>query len=163
MTMAGPIDILCLQCGLCCNGVIFADVRREGRDASPLFRQHGDRVAQPCPAFNAGDCRCAVYADRPGRCRKFECKQLLAVRAGDKTTDAALKKIGEARKLAGKIEALLAGLGSDDVHLPLNKRFQRCQRAAERGEIASDDLGKLADLQLAMHRLNALLAKEFYR
>ena len=32
------IDALCLQCGMCCNGVLFADVRPEPGDASPLFK-----------------------------------------------------------------------------------------------------------------------------
>jgi len=160
--MPDPIDILCLQCGLCCNGALFADVRRERGDHSPLFEQHGPRVAQPCPAFNSADCRCAVYADRPARCRKFECKQLLAVRGGTKTIAAALLKISAARGMAGEVEKLLSRLGFNQAALPLSKRFQRCQRAAERGEILPGHLDCLADLQLAMHRLNLLLAQDFY-
>src|SRR5882724_3401499 len=154
-------DTLCLQCGLCCNGVLFADVRPERGDNSPLFAQHGPRVAQPCPAFNFADCKCAIYAERPSRCRKFECKQLLAVRTGKKTSEAALKKIREARKLANEVENLLEQLGFNEKRLPFSKRFQKCQRAAERGKISPDDLDSLADLQLAVHRLNALLAQEF--
>jgi len=160
--MPTPTDLLCLQCGLCCNGVLFADVRRERGDASPLFRQQGPRVPQPCPAFNAGDCKCAIYKERPARCRKFECKQLIAVQAGKKSAAAALKKIREARSLAETVETLLADLGFNRVDLPINKRFLRCQKAAERGEIASGKLSLLADLQLAVHRLNALLAEYFY-
>ncbi|HXF09624.1 MAG TPA: YkgJ family cysteine cluster protein [Desulfuromonadaceae bacterium] len=160
--MAGPIDLLCLQCGLCCNGVLFADVRPERGDDSRLFQQYGLRVPQPCPAFNAGDCKCAVYSDRPQRCRKFECKQLIAVQAGQKASAAALTKIREAKKLVRTVEGLLDTLGFNDPRLSLNKRFQRCQKAAERGVIASDNLGSLADLQLAVHRLNTLLAREFY-
>lgn len=155
-------DTLCLQCGLCCNGVLFADVRRERSETSPLFTQHGPRVAQPCPVFNASDCKCALYAERPARCRKFECRQFIAVRDGKKTAESALKKIREARKLAAEIERLLIALGFNDTRLPLSKRFQRCQSAAERGGIPEDLLEQLADLQLAVHRLNALLAQEFY-
>jgi len=160
--LSEPADTLCLQCGLCCNGVLFADVRRERGDASPLFKQHGPRVPQPCPAFNSGNCKCALYVDRPARCRKFECKQFIAVRDEKKTADSALKKIREARKLAMEVEQLLTALGFNDTRLPFSKRFQRCQRAAERGGIPEDSLEQLADLQLAVHRLNALLAQEFY-
>ncbi|HEX4341752.1 MAG TPA: YkgJ family cysteine cluster protein [Verrucomicrobiae bacterium] len=155
-------DILCLQCGLCCNGVLFADVRRERGEDSRLFREHSLRVAQPCPAFNASDCKCALYAERPNRCRTFECKQLLAVRAGKKTSAVALKRIREAWKLVTKVEGLLDKLAFNDTSLPLSKRFQGCQRAAERGKISPEHFDRLADLQLAMHQLNALLAQDFY-
>jgi Fe-S-cluster containining protein len=124
-------DTLCLQCGMCCNGVLFADVRRECGDPSPLFEQFGPRVAQPCPAFNFESCACAIYAERPARCRKFECRQLLGVRAGTTTTQKALREIRAARKLAASVEKSLGQLGFNDLKLPLKSRFQKCQRAAE--------------------------------
>jgi Fe-S-cluster containining protein len=156
------IDALCLQCGLCCNGVLFADVRPEPGDPSPLFQSHGSRVAQPCPAFNAATCACAIYAERPVRCRKFECRQLLGVRAGTTTPERALRRIRAARELAAEVEKLLAELGFNNPQLPFSRRFQRCQRAAEGGQLPEAQLERLADLQLAVHRLAGLLAKEFY-
>jgi len=156
------IDTLCLQCGLCCNGVLFADVRPEPGDASPLFNGKRSRVPQPCPAFNAATCACAIYAERPGRCRKFECRQLLGVREGAITTEEALRQIRKARELAGKVEKLLAELGFNNVQAPLSRRFQRCQRDAENGKLAESQFDRLAELQLAVHRLTGLLAKEFY-
>ena len=155
-------DTLCLQCGMCCNGVLFADVRPEPGDVSPLFKQHGKRVAQPCPAFNFSDCTCAIYSKRPARCRKFECRQLLGVRAGQITTAAALKKITVAHKLAKNVERLLDKLGFNDATLPLKRRFQNCQRAAERGTVPQQQFPTLADLQLAMHKLTMHLSKDFY-
>jgi hypothetical protein len=154
-------DTLCLQCGLCCNGVLFADVRPEPGDNSPLFADRS-RVNQPCPAFNAGNCTCAIYTERPVRCRQFECRQLLGVRAGNITTVAALKRIRATRELAAKVEKLLAELGHNDVKLPLSRRFKRCQRAAEAGGLTTDQLDTLADLQLAVHELTLLLARDFY-
>lgn len=160
--MNAPLtDTLCLQCGLCCNGVLFADVRPQPGDRSPLFAGRS-RVNQPCPALNATTCACAIYADRPARCRKFECRQLIAVRAGEITTDAALKKIRAAQKLAAKVEALLTELGFNDPRLPLSRRFRRCQRAAETGALPPENFDTLADLQLAVHELTLLLAKDFY-
>src|ERR1700733_5994944 len=102
---------LCLQCGLCCNGVLFADVRREGDDHSPLFKQFGAQVPQPCPAFNSNDCKCALYENRPARCHKFECKQFIAARAEKISVDVALKKISETKKIAANVENLLRRLG----------------------------------------------------
>ena len=156
------IDTLCLQCGLCCNGALFADVRPEPGDTSPLFNGRRSRVAQPCPAFDAATCACAIYAERPLRCRKFECRQLLGVRAGTTTTEKALRQIRAARELAAEVGALLAELGFTDAHLPLSRRFQRCQRAAESGKLPEAQFDRLADLQLAVHRLTGLMAREFY-
>ena len=154
-------DTLCLQCGLCCNGVLFADVRPEPGDHSPLFAGRS-RVNQPCPAFNSGTCACAIYKERPARCRKFECRQLLGVQAGEVTTDSALKRIRKARQLATKVEKLLAELGHNETNLSLSRRFRRCQRAAEAGGLSPDQLDTLADLQLAVHELTLQLAQHFY-
>jgi len=155
-------DTLCLQCGMCCNGVLFADVRPEPGDSSPLFHGGRARVTQPCPAFNAATCACAIYAEHPARCRKFECRQLLGVRAGTTTAEKALRQIRVARELVAEIEKLLTELGFNNKRLPLSRRFQRCQRAAENGKLPETQLDRLADLQLAVHRLTGLLAKEFY-
>ena len=156
------IDALCLQCGLCCNGVLFADVRPEPGDASPLFHGKGSRVSQPCPAFQSATCACTIYSDRPARCRKFECRQLLGVRTGTTSVEKALGRIRVARELASKIEKLLTELGHNHQHLPFSRRFQRCQRAAENGKLPESQFDRLAELQLAVHQLMVLLAREFY-
>jgi len=161
-TMDKFIDALCLQCGMCCNGVLFADVRPEPGDPSPLCQGHRSRVAQPCPCVTAATCACAIYAERPVRCRKFECRQLLGVRAGTTTPEKALRQIRAARELAAEVEKLLAELGFNHPRLPFSRRFQRCQRAAENGQLPETQLERLADLQLAVHRLTGLLAREFY-
>ena len=73
------------ECGLCCNGVIFADVQLEPEDDAQLLQSLGLKFAlnrksqivkrkflQPCTAF-AG-CQCNIYSDRPRHyCRQFEC------------------------------------------------------------------------------------------
>ena len=159
--MAPLTDTLCLACGLCCNGVLFADVRPEPGDPSPLFAGRR-RVPQPCPAFQAGDCACAIYAERPVRCRQFECLQLQGGRAGETTVAQALKKIRRARQLARKLETALSALGFNDPKLPLRRRFSQCQRAAEAGGLDGPQLARLAGLQLAMHQLTGLLAGEFF-
>jgi Fe-S-cluster containining protein len=152
---------LCLACGLCCNGVLFADVRPEPGDPSPLFAGRR-RMAQPCPAFSTGDCTCAIYPARPVRCRQFECRQLLGVRAGKTTVPEALRKIRRARQLARKLDRGLCALGFDNVKLPLRRRFAQCQRAAEAGGLTGPELARLADVQLAMHQLTRLLAGDFF-
>jgi len=159
--MTPRMDLLCLQCGLCCNGVLFADVRSEPGDRSPLFTEHA-RVRQPCPAFQATTCACAIYADRPARCRKFACRQLLGVQSGKLGVPEALKRIQAVRRLAAKVERLLNELGFNEPTLPLSRRFQHCQRTASRGKFDRKQLEVLAELQLTVHELNLRLARDFY-
>src|SRR6266481_7889876 len=84
---------LCLSCGLCCNGVIFADVKlRRGDDPAhfqalglPITCSGGRKPSaagfpQPCVALDG--CRCCIYDQRPRYCRKFECLLLKSVNAG---------------------------------------------------------------------------------
>jgi hypothetical protein len=63
---------LCLACGLCCDGTLFADVELQPGDSADRLRELGQKLpqgkdaegkpvhkfAQPCPALGA-DCRCA--------------------------------------------------------------------------------------------------------
>jgi Fe-S-cluster containining protein len=120
------------------------------------------RVNQPCPAFDSGTCACAIYTERPTRCRKFECRQFLGVQTGHITTETALKRIRAAQRLAAKVEKLLTELGHNNPKLPLSRRFKRCQRAAETGGFTRDQLDTLAELQLAVHELTLLLSQHFY-
>ena len=76
--MTAPLtDTLCLQCGLCCNGVLFADVRPERGDPSPLFAQHGPRVAQPCPAFQNRWMPVATIVEPPSKAIRSVAEGLL--------------------------------------------------------------------------------------
>jgi len=73
-----------------------------------------------------------------------------------------MRQIRTARELAAKVEELLTELGYTNAQLPFSRRFQRCQRAAENGKMSESQFDRLAELQLAVHRLTGLLAKEFY-
>src|SRR5947208_1703191 len=103
------MDSLCLECGLCCNGVIFADVQLQPDDDArklqllglTLFPNRKSKIEnrkfkQPCSAFDG--CRCRIYSDRPGYCRAFECLLLKNVNAGRLDAAAALRVIRTARK-----------------------------------------------------------------
>src|ERR1041385_9245230 len=91
---------LCLECGLCCNGVIFADGQLQPEDNAARLRELGlkftatqnsklktQNFLQPCAAF--GGCRCNIYSERPKYCRQFECLLLKNVKAGNIETVAA--------------------------------------------------------------------------
>src|ERR1700733_4283676 len=99
------VEQLCPNCGLCCDSTLFADVElRAGDDAKKLrrlgptlFAKTKTKLAfpQPCACFDGKLCK--IYNDRPKRCRLFECGLLKKVEAGEMTTNAALKKISDAK------------------------------------------------------------------
>src|SRR6185312_7874426 len=114
---------LCLECGLCCNGVIFADVQLRPEDDASRLRALGlafvqksrarvEKFKQPCTAF-AG-CKCNIYSERPAYCRQFECLLLKSVNAGEVTISEARKVIRSALLQAERVKTQLRKLGDTD-------------------------------------------------
>ena len=166
------IGELCPACGLCCNGVIFANVGlRPGDDAvrlralglpvcTPPSKLRPPHLNQPCAAFDG--CRCRVYADRPQYCREFECVLLKSVQAGHTEPAAALRIIRTARERADKVRRLLLSLGNTDEQLPLSARFRHTGKRLKERELDEETADTYAQLTLAVHNLNLLLGDAFY-
>ena len=182
---------LCFECGLCCNGVIFArvelnpDDRRAGTALLNLVESAGiahsapeaganvakksrrspvvrQKFPQPCVAFDG--CRCRIYEDRPRYCREFECLLLREVNAGKMERSAALRVIRTARQRADRVKRLFIELGDDDEHVPLSLRFRRLKKRMESHPPDDDSLAEIfSRLTLAVHDLNLLLREAFYR
>jgi len=163
------VEQLCPNCGLCCDSTLFADVElRAGEDAKRL-RQLGLTLvqktksklafAQPCACFDGK--LCGIYADRPRQCRKFECGLLKRVDAGEMTSGAALKKISEAKILAGKVRRLLRSLGQNDERLALTKRYSQAMSAPV--DLSADDSELRGDLMLAVNDLMQALQRDFLK
>ena len=162
------VDALCRSCALCCNGVLFADVRLQaGDDAARLAalnvplqgRGARPRFAQPCSCLEGKLCR--IYGDRPVRCRTFECRLLKRAIGGDVTERVALKTIRQARACAEKVRRLLRALGDTDETVPLSRRYQRlmCQPIDLAGDERRIDLR--GELMLAVSELVTVLEREF--
>jgi Fe-S-cluster containining protein len=166
---------LCLNCGLCCNGVLFKDVELQpGDDAKKLatlglplthpkspIRNPKTKFPQPCAALCA-DNRCRIYADRPVRCRDFECALFKSVANGETELPAALRTIRKTIQRAGRVRELLAALGDTDESLALSLRFKRARRRIESANVDETTAETYADLTMAVHELNLLLAQKFY-
>jgi Fe-S-cluster containining protein len=180
---------LCLECGLCCNGVIFADVELEAGEDGERLRSLGLRLdsaasrpgsesraagrgdpgstvaprkfSQPCAAFDG--CRCRIYAERPGYCRAFECLLLRGVKAGRVAPVEARRLIRTARQRADLVKRLLLELGDDDEHVALSLRFRRVKQQVEASVPDEDAAEIFGRLTLAVHDLNVLLSDAFYR
>jgi len=163
---------LCLECGLCCNGVIFADVQLRRGDNAARLRTLGltfakkskagvEKFRQPCTTF-AG-CKCNIYPERPKYCREFECLLLKSVKAGEVEINGAQKIIRSALRQAQMIKKLLRQLGDTDDTLALSKRLQRITRKVESGPYDKEAAHTFGELTLAAHKLNVLLSERFYR
>jgi hypothetical protein len=162
---------LCQECGLCCNGVIFADVQLRPADGAARLRALGlaftkkskagsDKFSQPCTAF--GGCKCNIYSERPTYCREFECLLLKNVKAGGAKIGEARRVIRSALQQAENVKTLLRQLGDNDETLALSKRFQRVRRKVERGPYDRDAAHIFGELTLTVHELNILLSEKFY-
>jgi Fe-S-cluster containining protein len=155
--------------------VLFKDVELQpGDDASRLkslglplrnlkseIRNSKWKFPQPCAALCA-DNRCRIYADRPARCRQFECALFKSVAAGQTTVAAALRTIRIARRRAERVRTLLRALGDTNEQVALGLRFKRLRRRIESAPPDDAMAETYADLTLAAQDLNVLLAQSFY-
>ena len=166
------IEKLCLICGLCCNGAIFADVKlRPGDDVQrlrlaglPVARPRSARrppcMDQPCAALEG--CRCRVYADRPQYCRQFECALLKSVIAGQNSPAQALRIIRSANRRADKVRDLLRALGDKHESAALSVRFRKTAKRLQTTGPDAETADTYGQLTLAFHDLNLLLGDAFY-
>ncbi|HEY3762595.1 MAG TPA: YkgJ family cysteine cluster protein [Verrucomicrobiae bacterium] len=164
------VEQLCPNCGLCCDGTLFADVElRKGDDAKrleklglSLHKKGKTKIAfaQPCACFDGKLCK--IYADRPKRCRLFECGLLKRVEAGKMTAGAALGKISGAKVLVQKVKRLLRTSGQGDEQLALNQRYT--QTMNEPIDLADKvEAKRRGKLMLAVDDLMQRLQKDFLR
>ncbi len=175
---------LCLTCGLCCNGVIFADVQLQRGDDPNRLEAIGLRLVarrkpsgaganisavksgtaykfpQPCSAFDG--CRCRIYEDRPKHCRAFDCALLKSVQAGQTKPASAIRTIEKARLRAQTVRELLRELGDANEHIALALRFRQTAKRLQKTACTAHTAGTFSELTLAAHNLNLVLSEKFY-
>lgn len=101
---------LCLECGLCCQGIWFDYVPMSSallslipQSAGVIDTNSGGRVCKlPCPFHLAG--RCSVYDRRPKACVNYECKLLGKYLKGDSSLEESLRVVRKARALTDLLE-----------------------------------------------------------
>ena len=166
----GAVSQLCPNCGLCCNGVLFADVElRAGDDAGRLaelglsLAKKGRQLAfaQPCACFDGK--LCGIYANRPKRCRTFECGLLKRVQAGELDADAALKTISQTKLQVEKVRVLLRQLGQNDERLAMTKRYAEVMSAPIDLSDHESDTERRGELMLAVDELMRQLQRDFLK
>ena len=167
-TIHGMNDVeqLCPKCGLCCNGVLFADVElRKGDEAQRLaelglsLEKKGRQLAfaQPCACFDGRLCQ--IYDERPKRCRTFECGLLKRVQTGELGVDVALSIVARTKRQVEQVCELLRCSDSDDGRLALSQRYERAMSEPvdlSGGKASAELPGKLMktyrDLMLTLQR-----------
>jgi Fe-S-cluster containining protein len=172
MTSSTSIDNaiaeLCPECGLCCNGVLFADVKLVEKDNPDALKAAGLRLKrrgekhsfpQPCSCFNGK--LCTIYSNRPNRCVAFECGLLKRLHIAEITAPQALKKIKSARRQADAVRDLLRELGNHDEQTPLSKRYAKVM--AEPMDLSGEEdlVDARGKLMMAVHDLMQLLQRDF--
>lgn len=158
------VDQLCTECGLCCDGTLFADVElRAGDDAKRLaklgltLKKKGQgklAFAQPCACFNGTLCN--IYSDRPKRCRLFECGLLKKVKAGEMKAAAALKKISQTKARVKKMRGLL---GQQSEELALIEAYKQAMQAPV--DLAAGNEDRQGKLMRAFEELMSVLQRDF--
>jgi len=174
MSAGKPTDSvshLCPNCGLCCDSTLFRDAElQKGDDAKRLAKlglplekkgQGKQAFAQPCACFDGKFC--GIYDDRPNRCRTFECGLLKKVEAEEISAAAALKKITEAKVLAGKVRGLLRSLGQNDEQLALTKRYAQAMSAPIDLSDNEGDTESRGKLMLAVGELMQRVQRDFLK
>lgn len=146
---------------MCCNGILFHSVLLQPGDSARALSALGLKTKrkkgrvfflQPCPAHRED--RCAIYEQRPARCRLFNCRQILRVAAGEITEAAALEKIREARTRAANVDALIRRVAETNPGRALAQRCANALTTPERTPLHDE-------LESAMQKLEALLENDF--
>ena len=146
---------------MCCDGTLFHSVVLQPTDSPralsslglTLKRKPGlTTFRQPCSAHQNN--QCAIYEDRPQRCRLFNCQQLLRVAAGEITQSLAQETIASTRKKINQVVEKIEQLTETNPNQGLTQRFA----VALTNTTPSPER---AELEAAMTELQAILKKEF--
>ena len=163
-------DTLCIVCGICCDGVLFADVELAGRhevsalevlglDVEDPDEDHHGLLLQPCGALHGT--RCSIYAHRPECCRTFECRLLQEAQRGIVTIEDATATIGETLSRIVHIRALAASLGQLDERMSLKELCIDALASSETHPATPQVKRARNELESAMKKLEIVIRDTF--
>ena len=146
---------LCLDCGLCCNGVLFDQVRlqpgdnRKSLTARGLKIKKGGWFNQPCTALCGT--LCLLYQSRPTRCRQFECRQYQQVAAGEISYESAVRRIAVVKGQVARINLLLPPSGGGNTRKPLAQRYATAVESSPEAAQNSGLIEAMSRLQMELN------------
>jgi len=160
-------DTLCTNCGLCCDGTLFANVELVGQAevarleimgmAIESENRNAGLLSPPCTALRGT--RCGIYAHRPKCCRTFQCHLLQNAQRGAVTVERALEQIADARDQIRQVRAMLDRLGNRDEGLPIKERCAEILAAED--SPTSETIKERAELEAAMATLENTIWNTF--
>lgn len=165
---AATASRLCAACGMCCDGTMFQIVRMQPGDRPAELSKLGLKIRsrageffmeQPCVALHEN--RCTVYAQRPTRCRLFNCQQLRLVDAGTTTESEALVLILAARELVTQVKALIEQSGLREDGQALLDRYERVTATPVNAAMEPEMAVVREDLENTMRKLRLVINREF--
>jgi len=133
------------------------DSARELASLGLKLKRGKSHIPQPCPAHK--DSCCAIYAQRPVRCRLFACRQLEAVASGAVSEAAAREKILEAGSRVARVRELFHQAGDVREHKAFATRYAALFTPPLDPTPPAVRLRE--DLASAMRDLEHLLTKDF--
>jgi hypothetical protein len=125
------------------------------------MRHRGEEswMEQPCAGLKR--LCCTVYDQRPVRCRKFHCQQLMKLDAFEISEGDALAMIADTRRLAGEVKRLLFASGYREDGAPLQEQFDRVTSIPVDATLEPELAETRSQLEQAMRELRLRLARDF--
>lgn len=114
-------------------------------------------MLQPCSAWQGG--ACAVYHDRPLRCRKFVCRQLQLLTQNQTTREDALEKISQAKNHLAQLLHLLEQAGDTRSQKALSTRCETL--FTEPLELSPEAIQRRKKVRDLMQKLDSILIRHF--
>ena len=153
---------LCVSCGMCCDGTLFAYAKAEADEAAKLDAYGLERLfVRGKPRFRLG-CRhlscgsCTIYEDRFTICRSFRCALLRRYDAGEISLEDAMETVETAKKLLANV----LEQAPDAAHFSERESIRR--RAAQWASAADLDTRRIeARLYLDIIALEQFLQSRF--
>ena len=113
---------ICVDCGMCCDGTLFAQAPLRPEDHAPPAGVHSavdepSYFRQPCAALDHR--ACTIYHDRPTVCRNYRCELLKAVESGSTTVEDARTIIATTIELRDRVRPAIEAVVRSDIPLAL--------------------------------------------
>ena len=157
---------LCLSCGICCSGVLFAYAplkqdeiglaTKAGLEKYTFSKDdEGEAFKQPCACWEG---KCTIYPNRPDVCGSYRCQLLQRLDDGKVSLEQALEIVSRTKNL---VHSITLRLDTGNVSEPLWERIgQFYKNQTAKGSLLENDDKANLELMLSVGTLLALL-KEF--
>jgi hypothetical protein len=148
--------------------VLFHTVRLQSNDSPRELaalglklkhKSHQNYILQPCPAYR--NAQCSIYAQRPERCRLFECRQLQRVGTAEITEGMALEKIREVQPRVARLDLLSRRPDGSPRKGPLSKRCETALAEPFDATTHPELIGQREELAAGLAELDAMLDEDF--